>query len=80
MMCDDAGAEREVAPLLLTVDETAELLRVSRNTAYGLVRRGEIPSLRLGRGLRIPARALERLIRHSESNDAEARGCRDEDA
>jgi len=45
--------------LLLTVTETARLLRISRNLAYELVARGELPSVRLGRVIRIPRFGLE---------------------
>lgn len=43
---------------LLTVPEAAKLLRISRNLAYELVAQHEIPSLRLGRAIRIPRHAL----------------------
>ena len=36
-------------PLLATVEETAELLRLGRTTTYELVMRGEIPSVKIGR-------------------------------
>ena len=45
--------------LLLTVTETARLLRISRNLAYELVARGELPAVRLGRVIRVPRFALE---------------------
>ena len=45
-------------PDLLTVREAARLLRVGKNLAYELVQRGEIPSLRLGRQIRVPRAAL----------------------
>ncbi len=48
--------------LLLTVPEAAKLLRISRNLAYELVARGEIPSVRLGRVIRVPRTALERWL------------------
>lgn len=44
--------------LLLTVPETARLLRIGRNTVYELVARGELPAVRLGRVIRIPRRRL----------------------
>jgi excisionase family DNA binding protein len=47
---------------LLTVPETAKLLRISRNLAYDLVARGEIPAVRLGRVIRIPRGALEQWV------------------
>jgi excisionase family DNA binding protein len=42
------------AKLLLRVTEAAELLSVSRSKCYQMVNRKEIPSLRLGGGVRIP--------------------------
>lgn len=44
--------------VLLTVREAAKLLRISRNLAYELVARGEIPAIRLGRVIRVPRSAL----------------------
>ncbi len=52
-------------PLLLTVPETARLLRISRNLAYELVARGELPSVRFGRVIRIPRRVLTDWVRES---------------
>ena len=46
-------------PMLLTVPETARLLRISRNLAYELVARGELPAVRLGRVIRIPRSELD---------------------
>ncbi len=44
----------------LTVQEAMRRLRLGRNTVYNLARRGELPSRKFGRQLRIPASALER--------------------
>jgi excisionase family DNA binding protein len=46
----------------LTVAELAVFLRVSRNTAYMLVRSGQIPSVQVGGSYRIPRRALSRRL------------------
>lgn len=46
----------------LTVGETAEYLRIGRNAAYEAVRRGEIPSLRIGRRIVVPRAALDRML------------------
>lgn len=46
----------------MTVDEAAEVLGISRNLAYELVHRGELPCLRLGRRVVVPRAALERLL------------------
>jgi excisionase family DNA binding protein len=54
--------------LLLRVDEVAALIGVSRTTAYALVNRGEIPSVRIGGLLRIPNEALRKLIEERANN------------
>lgn len=46
-----------------TVDEVASLLQLSRYTVYDLIRRGELPALRIGRSLRVDAATLERYAR-----------------
>lgn len=45
-----------------TVEEAARSLGISRALAYDLVRRGDIPSLRLGRRILIPRRVLDELL------------------
>ncbi len=41
-------------PLTLRVEDLMPILGVGRNTAYELVRSGQIRSIRVGRQLRIP--------------------------
>jgi excisionase family DNA binding protein len=48
--------------LVLTVDEVAYLLNISRGLAYELVARGELPAIRLGRRIVIPRVAMEELL------------------
>ena len=48
----------EDLPLTLTVEEAGQILRVGRNTAYELVRYGKLPSVRVGKQIRIPRQAL----------------------
>jgi excisionase family DNA binding protein len=45
-----------------SVAEVAELLGISRSTAYECVRRGEIPALQFGQRLVLPVDAIERLL------------------
>lgn len=45
-------------PLVLHVKELAEVLSISQNTAYALLRSGQIRSIRTGRIYRIPKDAL----------------------
>jgi excisionase family DNA binding protein len=48
--------------LTYTVPEVAELLGISRSTAYECVRRGEIPALTLGRRVVIAKAAIDTLL------------------
>ena len=48
--------------LTLTVPQAAEVLGISRALAYELVARGELPSLRLGRRVVVPRRALQNFV------------------
>lgn len=48
---------------LLTVAEVADTMRVSRMTVYRMVHSGELPAIRFGRSYRIPAVAVEDLLR-----------------
>jgi excisionase family DNA binding protein len=48
--------------LALSVAETARLLGLSREGAYQAVRRGEIPSIRIGKRILVPRTALELLL------------------
>ena len=48
--------------LTLSIEEAAALLGISRALAYDLVRRGELPQLRLGRRIVVPRKPLENLI------------------
>ena len=48
--------------LCMSVPEAAKLLGISRNNAYELVKRGELPSIKLGKRKLIPKVALERKL------------------
>ena len=53
-------------PLALRVEDLMPLLGIGRNTAYELVRCGQIRSIRVGRQLRIPKDAVIDFIRGTE--------------
>ena len=55
-------AETTDERLLLTVEEAARQLNIGRTFAWQLVRKGELPVVRLGRCVRVPRRALEEWI------------------
>ena len=47
----------------LTVQEVAELMRVSKMTIYRMVHAGELPAVRFGRSYRVPANAVEIFLK-----------------
>jgi len=49
-------------PQVLTVRETAQVLRLAENSVYAAIHRGELPARRVGRRLLIPRDALERFL------------------
>jgi excisionase family DNA binding protein len=49
-------------PLVMTVEDAAKLLGISRGLAYELARQGTIPSIRLGRRLVVPRRRLMAFV------------------
>ena len=48
--------------LTFSVEETAEILGISRGLAYQLIHEGRIPAVRFGKRLLVPKRALENLL------------------
>ena len=52
----------DVLKLLLKADEVARKLSLGRATVYAMMASGELPTLRQGRAIRVPAVALNRWI------------------
>ena len=50
-------------PMTLWVEDLMPLLGIGRNTAYELIRSGQIRSVRIGRQIRIPRDALLEFLR-----------------
>lgn len=67
-----AAVEKGMEKKTLSVIEAATILGISRNKCYQGVANGEIPSIRIGRRIVVPAAALDRLLQegqvHSASN------------
>jgi excisionase family DNA binding protein len=59
---DDGAMRRTGQRLTISVEEVGRLLGISRGLAYVLVNRGDIPSIRLGRRIVVPRKALDRLL------------------
>jgi hypothetical protein len=50
-------------PLTISVPEAGKrFFNLSRNGSYAAAARGEIPTVRIGRLLRVPVRAVERIL------------------
>ena len=49
-------------PLALRVEDLMPILNIGRNTAYELVRSGQVRSIRIGRQLRIPKDAVQEYL------------------
>ncbi|SDS18305.1 helix-turn-helix domain-containing protein [Actinopolymorpha singaporensis] len=47
---------------LLTAEETAQALRISRTSVYELIKTGQLDSVRIGRRRRISVAAIERYV------------------
>lgn len=55
-------ATSDQGPRTITVERAGQLLGISRGLAYDLVRRGEIPSIRLGRRVVVPVTAIDDIL------------------
>ncbi len=67
-----SATETDTSTEVLTIDEAAAILRISRNAAYAAARQwrdtgGEhgIPCIEIGRTLRVPRTELNRLLGRS---------------
>ncbi len=57
-----AETPRAQGRLLLTIPETCELLGIKKTLCWSLIQQGVIPSIRLGRLVRVPRAQLEAWI------------------
>lgn len=46
----------------LTMDQVAKQLGIGRNSAYEAARKGQIPIIRIGKLIRCPKAALDRML------------------
>ena len=61
---EGSGTEgSEACVKLLSVAEVAERLQVSQSLVYKMIERRQIPSIRIGRCVRVDPRALEETLR-----------------
>lgn len=68
------GYVMEGEKLTMKVEEAAHLLGISRGLAYEMARTGKLPTIRFGRRLLVPRRALYRLLDGSKDVEGERDG------
>lgn len=56
-----SSATEELPPLLLTVEQAARMLAISRSAVYRLTWSGELTSVHIGRSVRFTVAELERF-------------------
>jgi excisionase family DNA binding protein len=54
--------ENQTERMTLTIPEAAKALGIGRNAGYEAARRGDIPTIRIGKRLLVPRAALERML------------------
>jgi len=57
--------------LLLKPSEVAQVLGIGRSLIYELIARKEMPSIRLGRCIRVPSESLQRWLTAQENQSNE---------
>ena len=58
----DRPASFEDLPLVLTLDEVARLMNISRSKVYELVRSNQIKSIRVGSQHRVPKHEIQQYL------------------
>lgn len=61
-------SKRPTIGKLLKAEEVAELLSVSRSFTYSLMQTGDLPTVRLGRAVRVRPEDLEKFIQLNLGN------------
>ena len=61
----------DIGESLLTVEQMAKALCISRSLAYRLVQKGDIPSVHINTAVRIHPTDLDRFIHHNRVNPSE---------
>jgi excisionase family DNA binding protein len=56
--------------LLLKPTEVAEVLRIGRSLVYGMLASGQLPSIRVGRCIRVPSASLEDWLKAQEKGQS----------
>jgi len=74
-MQPDPNSPNPVACKTMSVPDAGRLyFGLSRNSSYEAAARGEIPTIRIGRKVRVPVAAMERLLEAAGGLNRAARG------
>jgi excisionase family DNA binding protein len=58
--------------VVLTIEEAAEYLKISRPSTYQAAKKGDIPIIRIGRRILVPVSALEKMLSNAGADNAAA--------
>lgn len=56
--------------ILLKPSEVTQVLGIGRSLVYELIARGDIPSVRIGRCIRVPHESLQKWIKEKETSQS----------
>ncbi|TMJ62921.1 MAG: helix-turn-helix domain-containing protein [Alphaproteobacteria bacterium] len=54
--------QRDTERLTYNIEDAGRLLGIGRNQAYDAAKRGDIPTIKIGKRLLVPKAALDRLL------------------
>ena len=58
----------DLKPWVISVPEAGKrYYNLGRWASYEAAKRGEIPTIRVGRSLRVPVRVIERMLEHADA-------------
>jgi excisionase family DNA binding protein len=57
-----ADLEKVLSEPTISVPEAGEILEISERSAYAAARRGEIPTVQVGRLMRVPTALFKRML------------------
>ena len=70
LLKENLSIEEKTLPRLLNAQEVAAALNMGLSTVYLLVERGDLPSIRIGRSVRIRPEDLEKFIESKTQSQA----------
>ncbi len=65
---DDFKVDIDSIPIVLTVQDISKILFIGRNSAYRLIKEGQIKSFRIGTTIRVTRNALMEYLQQASGN------------